>query len=151
MLLQGTTRMIGGHSAAQLVSSVGNKSTATVIVVDDDTSIRAALRRQLQILGFNVLDFHSAEEFLTSEVPIGDACILLDLYMPGMGGIELCRKLNESGRRLPTILISGRDDPKTRKMMREANPVASLIKPFDEKDLLRAIRKALGSRLDSAL
>jgi FixJ family two-component response regulator len=120
-----------------------NKSTATVIVVDDDASIRRALRRQLQILGFNVLDFGSAEEFLTSEIPNGDACLLLDVYMPAVTGIELCKKMTEAGRYLPTILISGRDDAQTRKLMREAKAIASLIKPFDEKSLLRAIRKAL--------
>ena len=125
------------------------KCTATVIVVDDDASVRRALRTQLQILGFNVLDFQSAEEFLTSEFPTGDACLLLDVYMPGMNGVELCRSLAASGRRLPTILISGRDDRQTRQMMREANPIASLLKPFDEEKLLRAIRKALpiGSNL----
>jgi FixJ family two-component response regulator len=126
-----------------------NKSTATVIVVDDDTSIRRALRRQLQILGFSVVDFESAEEFLTGEVPTEDACLLLDVYMPGMTGIELCRNLIAAGRRLPTILISGRDDEQTRQMMRKANPIASLLKPFDEKKLLSAIRKALRSGLNS--
>ena len=120
-----------------------------MIVVDDDASIRRALRRQLQILGFSVLDFQSAEEFLASEFPTGDACLLLDVYMPGMTGIELCRSLAVSGRHLPTILISGRDDQQTRQMMRKANPIASLLKPFDEETLLRAIRKALrkGSNL----
>jgi len=122
------------------------KSTATVIVVDDDTSIRRALRRQLQILGFGVLDFESAEEFLASEPPTGDACLLLDVYMPGMTGIELYRSLVASGRDLPTILISGRDDQQTRQMMRKANPIATLLKPFDEKKLLSAIRKALPNR-----
>ena len=124
------------------------KSTATVIVVDDDASIRRALRRQLQILGFKVLDFASAEEFLTSEIPDGDACLLLDVYLPAMTGTELCKKLTHSGRRLPTILISGRDDEQTRKMMREAKPIASLLKPFDEQSLLRAIRKALPNQSD---
>jgi len=122
---------------------VWKKSTATVIVVDDDASVRRALRRQLQILGFNVLDFESAEELLASESPTGDACLLLDIYMPGMNGIELCRSLASSGRHLPTILISGRDDRQTRQMMRESSPIASLLKPFDEETLLRAIRKAL--------
>ena len=117
---------------------------ATVIVVDDDASIRGALRRQLQILGFNVLDFQSAEDFLISDIPTGAACLLLDVYMPGMTGTELCRSMAESGRHLPTILISGRDDQQTRKMMRDAHPIASLLKPFDEKVLIRAIRKALG-------
>ena len=122
---------------------------ATVIVVDDDTSIRRALRRQLQILGFSVLDFQSAEEFLTSDFPTGDACLLLDVYMPGMTGIELCQSLAASGRHLPTILISGREDEQTRQMMRKAKPIASLLKPFDEKRLLSAIRKALRSGSNS--
>ena len=105
--------------------------------------MRRALRTQLRAFGFDVLDFQSAEEFLASEVPIDDACLLLDVYMPGMTGIELCRALAVSGRQLPTILISGRDDRQTRKMMHAANPIASLLKPFDEKSLLRAIHKAL--------
>jgi len=64
--------------------------------VDDDASIRGGLRRQLQILGFNVLDFQSAEDFLAGELPAGDTCLLLDVYMPGMTGIELCQALAES-------------------------------------------------------
>jgi FixJ family two-component response regulator len=122
---------------------------ATVIVVDDDTSVRRALRRQLQILGFGVLDFQSAEEFMASGFPTGEACLLLDVYMPGMSGIELCRSLAGSGRHLPTILITGRDDDQTRQLMRKANPIASLLKPFDEKKLLSAIRKALRSGSNS--
>jgi FixJ family two-component response regulator len=117
-----------------------------VIVVDDDASMRRALGRQLRILGFSALEFSSAEEFLTGTLPPGEVCLLLDVYMPGMTGIELCRTLDASGRHLPTILISGRDDHRTRQMMRDAHAMASLIKPFDEKDLLRAIAKALPSR-----
>ena len=114
-----------------------------MIVVDDDASMRRALRTQLQVLRFNVLVCQSAEELLTSEFPAGDACLLLDVWMPGMNGIGLCRSLAASGRHLPTILMSGFDDEQTRQIMREAKPIASLFKPFEEKQLLRAIRKAL--------
>jgi len=117
-----------------------------VIVVDDDASMRRALRTQLQVLGFNELDFQSAEEFLNGNYSILDACLLLDIYLPEMTGIELCRCLDASGRNLPTVLMSARDDRQTRQMMREAHPIAILFKPFDEKNLLRAIRKALRSR-----
>ena len=114
------------------------------MVVDDDASIRRALRTQLQIIGFNVLVFQSAEELLASELPAGGACLFLDVWMPGMNGIELCRSLDAAGRRLPTVLMSGLDDERTTQIMREAGPIARLFKPFEEKQLLRAIRKALG-------
>jgi two-component system response regulator FixJ len=124
------------------------RSTITVIVIDDDASIRRALRTQLQILGFTVLAFQSAEDLLASEFPTDNACLLLDVYMPGTNGIELCRSLDASGRHLPTILMSGQDDRQTRQIMREAKSIARLFKPFDEKTLLRAIRKALPNRAD---
>lgn len=117
----------------------------TVIVVDDDLSVRRALRMQLQVAGFNVLVFPSAESLLRVDFPTNDACLLLDIYMPGMSGIELCRSLAASGRRLPTVLMSGSDNALTRRVMSESEPVASLFKPFDQKVLLHAIRKALGS------
>ena len=81
-----------------------------MIVVDDDASMRRALRTQLQVLGFNVLVCQSAEELLASEFPADDACLLLDVWMPGMNGIELCRSLAAAGRRWPTILMSGLED-----------------------------------------
>jgi FixJ family two-component response regulator len=120
-----------------------NKAGATVIVVDDDDSLRRALRRQLQVLGFIVLDFQSAEELLSGDLPAGNACLLLDVYLPGMNGIELCQSLAASKWHLPTILMSGSDDERTRQRMCEANPIASLVKPFNQESLLRAIRMAL--------
>jgi FixJ family two-component response regulator len=117
-------------------------------VVDDDASMRRALQRQLQILGFNVLVLQSAEELLASEFPAGDTCLLLDVWMPGMNGDELCRSLDAAGRRLPTILMSGLDDEWTTQIMREAKPIARLFKPFEERQLIRAIRKALSKRLN---
>jgi two-component system CheB/CheR fusion protein len=114
-------------------------------VVDDDLSIRRALKTQLESLGFDVLLFQSAEELLGCELPVGTSCLLVDIYLPGMTGIDLCRKLETSGHRRPTVLMSGRDDSRTREMIRHAKPIASLQKPFEEKSLLRAIRKATRS------
>jgi FixJ family two-component response regulator len=119
-----------------------------VIAVDDDASMRRALRTQLQVLGFNVLVCQSAEELLTSEFPTDDACLLLDVWMPGMNGIELCQNLAAAGRQLPTILMSGLDDERTAQIMRKARPIARLFKPFEEKQLIRAIRKALSTSLN---
>jgi FixJ family two-component response regulator len=122
---------------------LADKSTATVIVVDDDVSIRRALASELRILGFDVSVFQTAEELLVCKLPIDNACLLLDVYMPGMSGIELCQNLAASNRHLPTILMSGRDDEVTRESMRQAQPIAVLFKPFDQKTLLQAIRKVL--------
>lgn len=117
-----------------------------VIVVDDEPMVRRALHMHLELLGFRVLAFESAESLLANGLPADDVCLLLDMYMPGMSGLHLRRNLAESGRDLPTILMSGLDDPRTRSLMRESRPSAVLFKPFDEKTLLAALRKALGRR-----
>lgn len=114
-----------------------------MIVVDDDASMRRALGRQLQIAGFNTLVFQSGEELLAGEFSADNTCLLLDVWMPGMNGIELFRNLAAAGRQLPTIVMSGFDDERTMQLMSEAEPIARLFKPFEEKRLLRAIRKAL--------
>ena len=118
-----------------------NRKT-TVIVLDDDLFVCRALKTQLEILGFDILVFHSAEKFLAGEIPSDHACLLADVYLPGINGAELCRRLVSSGTRLPTILMSGRDDDKTTEMMRAAGPAAILFKPFDQMALVRAVKKA---------
>ena len=116
-----------------------------MIVVDDDPSMRRALRMQLRLAGFNVVVFESAQKLLDNEFPTTNACLLLDIYMPGMNGDELCGNLSAAGKRLPTVLMSAHEDNMTRRVMKGANAVASLFKPFDEKTLLRAIARALGN------
>jgi FixJ family two-component response regulator len=120
-----------------------------VIVIDDDASMRRALGNQLQILGFEVLVLENAKELLACELATEDACVLVDVYMPDIDGLELCRRLAGSQPRVPIVLMTGRDDGPTRLVMRQAHAAASLFKPFDERKLLRAIRKALRNRLRS--
>jgi two-component system, LuxR family, response regulator FixJ len=111
--------------------------------MDDDASIRRALRMQLSVAGFNVRVFASAQEFLAGKFPCSNMCLLLDIYMPGMTGIALWEHLAAAGRQMPTVLMSGRDDEETRKLARKATEAPCLFKPFDQSDLLRAIRKAM--------
>jgi FixJ family two-component response regulator len=111
--------------------------------VDDDPSVRRALRMQLSVAGFKVRVFSSAEEFLAGNSPSSDGCLLLDVYMPGMGGLELCQRLAAAGRRIPTVLMSGRDDEETRRLVRRIRGVPCLFKPFAQSALLRAIRAAM--------
>jgi FixJ family two-component response regulator len=114
-----------------------------VIIVDDDASVRRALRTQLSVAGFSVRVFASAEELLTAKFPTANACLLLDVYMPGMTGIALWEHLAAAGRQMPTVLMSGRSDEETRKLARKAKGAPCLFKPFDQSALLRAIRKAM--------
>lgn len=114
-----------------------------MIVIDDDVFVCRALKTELEILGFKVVIRESAEDLLANELPDHDTCLLSDVYLSGMSGIELSRYLAAAGSLLPTILMTGRDDEHTRRLMREAKPVACLFKPFDEATLLRAVRKAI--------
>jgi FixJ family two-component response regulator len=115
----------------------------TVIIVDDDLSMRRALQLQLRVAGLRVRVFDSVEKFLTDKLPSANTCLLLDIYMPGKKGIELWEQLAADGRRMPTVLMSGRDDEETKALVRSARGVTCLFKPFDQSALLRAIRKAL--------
>jgi FixJ family two-component response regulator len=119
----------------------------TVLVIDDDPSVCRALKLQLEILGFDAVTFDSAQALLAGDIATDNACVLSDVYMPGMNGIELCRHLAAAGLHLPTILMCGRDDSKTRQLMRKVKPVACLFKPFDEASLSRALHKAMRHRM----
>ena len=123
-----------------------SKSKGTVLVVDDDASLLRALRRLLLTVDFEVAVFDSAEAFLAGHLPAGKICLLLDIYLSGMSGIDLCKTLAASGRSLPIILMSGRDDEITQRCAREAGAIATLCKPFDEDVLLNTVARALGTK-----
>jgi len=127
------------------------KLKPTVIVVDDDPSLRRALKTQLRAAGFKVLAFDSAQKLLDSQFSTSDACLLLNVYMPGMSGIELCHVLLASGREVPAVLMSARAGELSPQVIGETGAVVSLYKPFDEKALLRAIRKALRKKSELPL
>jgi len=117
-----------------------------VIVLDDDLFICRALKTQLEILGFDVVVFHTAERLLASKITSPNICVLADVYLPGMSGVELCRRLAAEGSSLPIILMSGRDDDETARSMRDAKPIARLFKPFEQIELLRAVKKAIAKK-----
>jgi FixJ family two-component response regulator len=122
---------------------LSSQKKITVIVLDDDLSVCRALKMQLEVLGFEVTVCHSAEELIARVIPCGNVCLLADVYLPGMNGVDLCQRLTAQGTRIPVILMSGRDDKRTTRLMRDANAVARLFKPFNERSLLRAIRRAI--------
>jgi FixJ family two-component response regulator len=114
-----------------------------ISVVDDDVSVREALWGLLRSVGFAVNSFASAEEFLASD-QLGSAnCLVLDVRMPGMGGIELLRRLVTSHRKIPVILITAYEEEGMRARALSGGAGAVLIKPFSEEALLSAIHSAL--------
>ena len=121
----------------------GTFSPATVLVVDDDPSVLRSLKRLVSASGFHVKTYGKPSELLASETPKKNACLLVDIDLPEMNGIEMCEVLKRSGRGLPTILITGRTDARTRALAARADAVAVLYKPFDEEPLLDAIGRAL--------
>ncbi|MEO7098620.1 MAG: response regulator [Luteolibacter sp.] len=117
----------------------------TVFIVDDDASVLRSLSRLARQADYEPSTFSSAEEFLDSQTapPQHPACLVLDLGMPGLGGLELQRKLSDSPMSCPVIFISGNGNiPSTVQAMKQG-AVTFLSKPFDQKDLLQAIREAL--------
>ena len=114
-----------------------------VAIVDDDASVRRALARRLRTAGYEVEAFASAQDFLVRAEATSAACIVTDLRMPGMSGLELQSSLADAGRDIPMVFVSGHGDvPDSVRAMR-AGAVHFLAKPFDDRDLLGAIEEAL--------
>jgi len=119
--------------------------TEMVAIVDDDNSIRTAVQDLLEAVSLPVQGFASAEEFLSSGKQRVTACLIVDIRMPGMSGLELQEKLNAEGCRIPTIFITAHGDAKMRAQALRAGAVEFLTKPFDDEILIESVRAALGS------
>jgi FixJ family two-component response regulator len=120
-------------------------SRGLVLVVDDDRSVRRALSRLLRAEGYEVSAFATAGEFLKHPLPPRPACLVLDVRLPDMSGLELQRRLAGSAPRLPVVVISAHADRAAREEALAAKALAFLAKPFDDEDLLGAVRDALAS------
>jgi FixJ family two-component response regulator len=118
-------------------------SAPTVFVVDDDASVRAAIQGMLKSVGLRSEVFGSAQEFLRSKRHDGPSCLVLDVRLPGVSGLEFQRELAGAGIRIPIIFITGHGDiPMTVRAMK-LGAVEFLTKPFRDQDLLDAIQQAL--------
>src|SRR5208337_3549973 len=116
-----------------------------VVIVDDDDLMRSALQGLLKAVGLPARTFASAEEFLQSGQQQQTACLIADIRMPGMSGLELQAKLNAERCRIPTIFITAHGDAKMRMQALRAGAVEFLAKPFDDEALLESVRAALES------
>ena len=121
------------------------KKTILVAIVDDDHSMRSALQGLLKSVGLPSQAFASAEEFLNSGQQHRTACLITDIRMPGISGLELQARLNAEHCRIPTIFITAHDDAQMRMRALRAGAVEFLAKPFDDEALLETVRAALES------
>jgi FixJ family two-component response regulator len=117
----------------------------TIFVIDDDPAIRRALRRLLTAEGYEVKTFDSAREFLRLRYPEAPACLILDVRMPRMSGLELQRRLTEEGLKIPIIFISGHGDDEMAAAAREAGAEEFLHKPLLDHHLLDIVKRVVGS------
>src|SRR5580704_15324078 len=125
------------------MAAVGN--TKMVAVVDDDEAFRAAVQRLLKSAGLSVLTFASAEDFLNSGQQRETGCLIADIRMPGMSGLDLQVKLNADHCPIPIIFITAHGDEQMRLQAMRGGAVKFLAKPFDGAILLEGVRAALGS------
>ena len=114
-----------------------------VVIVDDDQSLRNATRDLLKAAGFSTATFEDAESFLGSASRASAACLVADMRMPGMTGLELYQALVASGDRIPTVIITAHPEELTQSRARDAGITCYLSKPFAPDDLLECVGEAL--------
>jgi FixJ family two-component response regulator len=115
----------------------------TIFIVDDDPSVRDSMKLMLESVGFDVKPFVSAQDFLNVNLKEGPGCLILDVRMPGMSGLDLQEKLVSAKTPLPVIFITGHGTVPMSVRAMKAGAVDFLQKPFEEQDLLDAIYRAI--------
>ena len=116
-----------------------------VALVEDDESIRKAMRRLLSVLGHKTEVFASGRAFLDSAPLDRHDCVIVDMQMPGMSGLELIKRMGEHGIRVPAVMVTGQDASESREQCLAAGAAAYLHKPIDDEVLVQAIARAVGS------
>jgi FixJ family two-component response regulator len=120
-----------------------NNESGTVFLVDDDPNVRRSLSRMLSTSGYQVCCFESAELFLAEKNPLVPGCLLLDVCLPGLSGMELQRALTESARALPIVFLSGTSDIQTSVNAMKGGAVDFLTKPIEGERVIAAIDRAI--------
>jgi len=115
----------------------------SVAIVDDEEGIRKALSRLLRASGLDAESYANGQEFLDAAAEHRPDCVVLDLHMPGMSGLQVLRKLKAAGQRLSVVVITAHDEPETRERCIDAGACAYLRKPLEDRLLLNAISAAM--------
>jgi len=118
-------------------------ASGTIVVVDDDQVFRRSMEQFLRAAGYEARSFASAKEFLASPHPDSPTCVLVDLRMPEMSGLELQEALSRAGRRHALVFVSGHGDVKATARAMRSGAIDFIEKPYEESDLLAAIERAL--------
>ena len=116
---------------------------AVIAIVDDDPSVREGLDSLIRSAGWTVETFASAQEFLARPGPETPSCVVLDLQLPGLSGLDLQKRMAEAGLEIPIVFLTGHGDIPASVQAMKAGAVEFLTKPFDEEGLLQAIREAI--------
>ena len=127
------------RGAAQMLSS----GLPAVYVIDDEARVRASIQGLLKSAGLKSIGFETAEQFLRADPPDGPSCLILDVSLPGVSGIEFQQQLRAAGRSIPIIFVTGHGDIPMSVRAMKSGAVEFLTKPFGDEDLLNAVRQAL--------
>ena len=119
------------------------QSNAVIAIVDDDPSVRKGLERLIRSLGWQAETFASAQQFLDRPRTAAPSCVVLDLQLPGLSGLDLQKRMSEAGLETPIVFLTGHGNIPTSVQAMKAGAVEFLTKPVDEQDLLRAIQEAI--------
>jgi len=125
------------------MTKADEQSDSVVFVIDDESSVREAIKSLIRSVGMHVETFASAQEFLTSKRPDAPACLVLDVRMPGLSGLDLQRELSQLDLPVPIIFLTGHGDIPMSVRAMKAGAVEFLTKPFRDQDLLDAIAQAI--------
>jgi two-component system CheB/CheR fusion protein len=140
----------GAHpSQASQAADTVEDAGAVIFIVDDDSHVRAGIRKVLETDGRNVEDYASCEAFLAAYRPGREACLLVDAYLPGMSGLELLQQLSHASPLLPAIMITGNSDVHMAVQAMKAGALDFIEKPFDQGELLASIERALEQSRDT--
>src|SRR5467141_1319938 len=123
-------------------------ANSTVLVIDDDPDLRASVGRLLRSVGLDAQQFASISDFLSSELPDGPTCLVLDVRLPGQSGLDFQRELAAANRELPIIFITGHGDIPMSVQAMKGGAIEFLTKPFRDQDLLDAIQLGLSRDRD---
>jgi FixJ family two-component response regulator len=116
-----------------------------IAIVDDDKLTSEATAELIKIFGLSALVFDSAEAFLNSNGPLLTSCLILDVQMPGINGLQLQRKLKSAGHQIPVIFVTAFPDESLRKAALKAGAICYMKKPFNPANLMNCIRAAIGT------